>query len=190
MKKLIILISGRGSNMLAISENIKKGVLQNVCSIQAVFSNNEDAAGLAAAEEQGIATHCIASGGKKRSTYNAQLLEWLREQNPDYIVLAGYMRVLPEEITRAFPRRIINIHPADTALHQGLHAYEWAWENRMNATCITVHYVDEGLDTGQVIGKREVDLRGASNLEEVEKRGLAVEHIFYSECLRKVLLKA
>lgn len=175
--------------MLAIVRSIEQGVLQDACRIQAVFSNNTDAAGLGAAEEQGIATHCIASKGKKRSTYNAQLLQWLLEQNPDYIVLAGYMRVLPAEITRAFPRRIINIHPADTALHQGLHAYDWAWEHKMPSTCITVHYVDEGLDTGQVIGKREVDLRGASSLEEVEQRGLAVEHRFYSECLKQVFLQ-
>jgi phosphoribosylglycinamide formyltransferase-1 len=172
--------------MLAIARNVQQGILQDVCRIQTVFSNNTDAAGLTVAAELGIATHCIASKGKKRSTYNTMLLEWLQEQNPDYIVLAGYMRVLPAEITRAFPHRIINIHPADTAQHQGLHAYDWAWENKLSSTCITVHYVDEGLDTGQVIGKREVDLRGASSLEEVERRGLAVEHSFYSQCLKQV----
>ncbi len=185
-KNIIILISGRGSNMLAIAGNVKQGILQDACTIQAVFSNKADAPGLVAAEQQGIATHCISSKGKKRRTYDTLLLDWLTAQNPDFIVLAGYMRVLPAEIIRAFPHRIINIHPADTALHQGLHGYEWAWKNRLASTCITVHFVDEGLDTGQVIGKKTVDLQDASSLEEVESRGLAVEHSFYSICLKQV----
>ena len=105
---------------------------------------------------------------------------------PDYVILAGYMKIIPPEIIKLFPKRIINIHPADTALHRGLHGYKWAFENNLKKTKITVHFVDEGLDTGEVIAKADVDLQGASSLKEVEKRGLAVEHKFYSECLKKI----
>lgn len=180
------MISGRGSNMLAIGRNVIDGNLKGLCEIQTVFSNDENAKGLIAADELGLVTHFINSKGKKRSTYNSLLLEWLKVENPDFIVLAGYMRIVPAEIIQAFPHRIINIHPADTSKHQGLHGYDWAWENRLESTKVTVHYVDEGLDTGSVIAKREVDLKGATSLEEVETRGLAVEHKFYSECLKDV----
>jgi len=186
MKKIAILISGRGSNMKAIIRNTRSGNLKNICIIQAVFSNKENAAGLQKAKEYGISTKVIESKGKKRSMYNKLLFEYLDELNPDYIILAGYMKIVSSEIVQKFPNRIINIHPADTALHQGLHGYEWAFENKMESTKITVHFVDEGLDTGSVIGQREVDLKGATTLEEVERRGLAVEHVFYSECLKKI----
>lgn len=181
------MISGRGSNMLAIARNVNSGCLKDVGKIQTVFSNKTEAKGLAKAAELGIHSHCIPSRGKKRKTYNSLLLDWLEAENPDFIVLAGYMIILPEEIIRAFPKKIINIHPADTKQHQGLHGYEWAWENKLNKTRITVHYVNEGLDTGQIIDQREVDLTGCNSLEDVEERGLRVEHKFYSECLKRVL---
>ena len=187
MKKIIIMISGRGSNMLAIAKETKFGKLKEICEIQAVFSNREDAVGLQKASELGILTHVIASKGNKRTCYNSLLLDWLRSQNPDYIILAGYMKILSPEIIREFPGRIINIHPADTAEHQGLHGYEWAWENKLETTKVTVHFVDEGLDTGEIIGQKTVDLIDVNSLEDVEKRGLKAEHEFYSECLRKVL---
>ena len=181
------MISGRGSNMLAIARNVQSGNLNGICKIQTVLSNIEDAAGLQIAEEIGILTHVIVSKGKKRRTYNSLLLGWLKLHNPDYIILAGYMKILSPEIIREFPRRIINIHPADTNQHQGLHGYDWAWENKLSETKVTVHYVDKGLDTGEIIGQKTVDLIGVENLEEVEHRGLKVEHEFYSECLKKVI---
>ena len=187
MKKIIIMISGRGSNMLAIVRNVQSGILQDVCEIQAVISNNPEAAGLQKASDIGIPTHVIASLGKKRKTYDSLLLDWLRSMNPDYIVLAGYMKILSPEIIREFPRRIINIHPADTSKHQGLHGYDWAWDKKLPETKVTVHYVDEGLDTGEIIGQITVDLKRVKSLEEVEERGLKVEHKFYSECLKKII---
>ena len=186
MKKIVILISGRGSNMEAIIRNVQSGILKDVCSIQSVFSNNKNAAGLQKAMESCIPTHVITSKGKKRTAYNAMLMDWLKQQNPYFIVLAGYMKILTPEIIREFPQKIINIHPADTSLHQGLHGYDWAYENQLKTTSITVHYVDEGLDTGEVIGKREVDLSECKTIEEVEQKGLKVEHEFYSECLNKI----
>ena len=106
--------------------------------------------------------------------------------NPDYLILAGYMKIIPQEIIQKFQNKIINIHPADTSLHQGLDGYKWAFENRLDFTKVTVHFVDEGLDTGKVIGKKVVDLRDVKTLSDVEKRGLETEHKFYSECLKKI----
>ena len=186
MKSIIILISGRGSNMLAIANNVQSGILKNICTIQSVFSNKSSSAGLHKAEEFGIPTYVIVSKGKRRRTYNAQLLVWLKQQNPDFIILAGYLKILSPEFIREFPKKIINIHPADTLQHQGLHGYDWAFENKLITTKITVHYVDEGLDTGKVIGKKDVDISDCKTIEEVEQKGLNVEHEFYSECLHKV----
>ena len=99
------------------------------------------------------------------------------------------MRILSPQVVRRYAGRVVNIHPADTAQHQGLHGYRWAWDKRLPSTAVTVHLVDEGLDTGPVLAKKTVDLRGARNLEEVEARGLAVEHRFYSQVLRELFLK-
>ncbi len=186
-KKIIIMISGRGSNMKAIVQNVQNGILKELCDVIVVFSNKINAPGLEIAESFGLNTKVIESKGKKRSTYNALLYEYLNSLDPDYIILAGYMKIISSDVVQRFRNRIINIHPADTALHQGLHGYEWAFENKLEKTKITVHFVDEELDTGQVIAKREVDLRGAETLEQIERRGLAVEHRFYSECLREIL---
>lgn len=186
-KKIIIMISGRGSNMKAIVQNVQNGILKELCDVIVVFSNKINAPGLEIAESFGLNTKVIESKGKKRSTYNALLYEYLNSLDPDYIILAGYMKIISSDVVQRFRNRIINIHPADTALHQGLHGYEWAFENKLEKTKITVHFIDEELDTGQVIAKREVDLRGAETLEQIERRGLAVEHRFYSECLREIL---
>ena len=186
-KKIIILISGRGSNMQAITENVKDGILKDYCEILEVFSNKKNAPGIEIAKDYGLRTYIIESKGKKRKTYNSLLLEHLKEKKPDYIILAGYMKIIAPEIVQEFPNRIINIHPADTSLHQGLHGYEWAFENKLKTTKVTVHFVDEGLDTGKVIGKKVVDISDCNSIEEVEQEGLKVEHRFYSECLRELL---
>ncbi|MBN2433852.1 MAG: phosphoribosylglycinamide formyltransferase [Spirochaetes bacterium] len=186
MKNIVIFISGRGSNMEAILNNIESGVLKGVCNVLCVVSNRADAAGLDTARSYGVKTAVVISRGISPEKYNNNLSELIDEYNPDYIVLAGYMKILDPDFVKRYPKRIINIHPADTSAHQGLHAYEWAFENRLKESFITVHYVDEGVDTGEVIGKASVDMGGADSLEEYEKRGLAVEHSFYSEMLKKV----
>lgn len=187
MKKIAIFISGRGSNMEAIAREAQTGILQGVAEVVLVFSNNADAVGLQIAHQLGIPTLCIPSDGKKRLAFDNDVITALRNYVIDYIVLAGYMRVLSPAFIQAFPNRIVNIHPADTRQHQGLHAYEWAWQNRLERTFITVHYVNEGVDTGDILAQYPVDLAGCQTLEEVEKRGLAVEHRAYSETLAKLL---
>lgn len=186
-KRLAILLSGRGSNMLALAESLRHGVLREVAEVAVVFSNDPAAPGLEAAAALGLPTASLASKGRKRESFDQEVVAILQGYQPDYVVLAGYMRVLSPTFVRAFAGRIVNIHPADTHQHQGLHAYEWAFDNRLAETKITVHLVDEGLDTGPILAQRVVNLVGADTLAEVQRRGLAVEHILYAETLAGLL---
>ncbi|WP_345108735.1 phosphoribosylglycinamide formyltransferase [Hymenobacter algoricola] len=187
--RVAILLSGRGSNMVALVEAVQKGILQDLAAVAVVFSNKPAAPGLATAAALGCATASLASQGKKRAEFDAEVVELLNRYAPDYIVLAGYMRILSPTFIRAFAGRILNIHPADTHQHQGLHAYEWAFDNQLPETKITVHLVDEGLDTGPILAQQAVDLRGAATLAEVERRGLAVEHQLYAATLAELIEK-
>jgi phosphoribosylglycinamide formyltransferase-1 len=172
--------------MEAIVKNIQSGILRDCCEVVLVFANKKDARGLKIAEEMGVHIECIESKGKKREGFDREIVALLKPFNLDYIVLAGYMRIISPGLIDQYKDKIINIHPADTALYQGAHAYEWAFENTLETTKITVHLIDEGVDTGPVLEQQEVDLKGAKSLEDVEQRGLRVEHKFYSEVLEKV----
>jgi phosphoribosylglycinamide formyltransferase-1 len=185
-KRIMIFISGRGSNMEAIVKNAQTGILKDCCEIVLVFANKKEARGLEIARQLGIKTAYLESKGKQREDFDREIVTLLKPYQPDYLVFAGYMRVISPVLIEPYRNRIINIHPADTALYQGAHGYEWAFENKLESTEITVHLVDEGVDTGKVLAQREVDLRGAISLEEIEQRGLKVEHAFYSEVLKKV----
>ena len=186
--RLAILLSGRGSNMLALLEATKTGVLQGLAEVVVVFSNKPDAFGLEAAAALGCPVASLLSQGRKRETFDADAAQLLQQYQPDWVVLAGYMRILSPAFIQPFAGRIINIHPADTHQHQGLHAYEWAFDNKLSETKITVHLVDEGLDTGPILAQQTVDLRGADTLAEVERRGLAVEHEVYAETLKHLIM--
>ena len=186
--RLAILLSGRGSNMLALLEATKTGVLQGLAEVVVVFSNKPDAFGLEAAAALGCPVASLPSQGRKRETFDADAAQLLQQYQPDWVVLAGYMRILSPAFIQPFAGRIINIHPADTHQHQGLHAYEWAFDNKLSETKITVHLVDEGLDTGPILAQQTVDLRGADTLAEVERRGLAVEHEVYAETLKHLIM--
>ena len=188
--RLAILLSGRGSNMLALAEAVRAGVLRGVAEIAVVFSNDPAAPGLESAAALGLPTASLPSKGRKRESFDLEVVAKLKTYQPDYVVLAGYMRVLSPAFVRAFAGRIVNIHPADTHQHQGLHAYEWAFDNRLPETKITVHLVDEGLDTGPVLAQQVVNLVGADTLAEVQRRGLAVEHKLYAETLANLLMAA
>ena len=185
--RVAILISGRGSNMVALAESVRNGVLAGRCEIAAVVASRPGAPGLARAREMGLAAFALDGRGMAKDAYDDALLAVLENGRADVVVLAGYMRILSPRVVERYRGRILNIHPADTAQHQGLHGYEWAFERRLPATKITVHLVDEGLDTGAVLEQRDVDLRGADTLEEVERCGLAVEHELYPEALKTFL---
>lgn len=183
-KKIVIFISGRGSNMEAILKECKNGILKDIAEPVLVFSDKKDSKGLQTAKKFGIETKSISAKGKKRQEFDNEVIDLLSKYDFDYIVLAGFMRILSDVFVKKYSGKIINIHPADTNLHQGLHAYKWAFKNKMQTTKITVHYVNEGVDSGKIIAQTEVNLKGANTLEEVEKRGLTVEHQFYSETLK------
>lgn len=188
MKKyrIAIFISGRGSNMEIIVRNVQHGILADCCEVALVFANTAEARGLQVAADLGIPTASIESEGKKREAFDQEVVTLLETYKPDYLVLAGYMRIISAPLLERYPNRIINIHPADTAAYQGAHAYQWAFENKLETTKITVHLIDAGTDTGPVLAQRDVDLRGAQSLAEVEQRGLQVEHQFYSDVLHKI----
>ncbi|MDB5233940.1 MAG: purN [Hymenobacter sp.] len=187
--RLAILLSGRGSNMLALVEATKTGSLQGLAEVAVVFSNKPDAPGLVSAAALGCPTAVLPSQGRQRQAFDAEAAALLQQYRPDFVVLAGYMRILSSAFIQPFTGRILNIHPADTHQHQGLHAYEWAFENRLQETKITVHLVDEGLDTGPILAQQTVDLRGADTLAEVERRGLTVEHKLYAQTLAELISK-
>ncbi len=187
MKRIGVLASGRGSNLGAILEATRSGILRDLCKIHVVASDREGSGALDLARAQGVPARALPVAGRPRRVWDQALVELLEPYALDYLVLAGFMRILSEVVILRYPGRIVNIHPADTRLHQGLHGYAWAFEQRLPSTKVTVHLVDAGLDTGPVLLQREVDLRGADSLAEVERRGLAVEHAAYSEALRDLL---
>ncbi len=172
--------------MKAILENVKSGNLKDCCEVAIVFSNNKEAMGLETAKKMGFDTICIESKGKKRTQFDKEVIKQLEPYHIEYIVLAGYMRILSPVFISRYKNRIINIHPADTTLYQGMHGYDWAFENKLKTTKITIHIVDEGVDTGKIIAQKEIDLRGAKSLEDIESIGLKAEHQFYSEVLEKI----
>lgn len=175
--------------MQAIVKACQEGILKDWIEIILVFANKENAAGLDKAKAMNIPTKSINDKGFKRTTYDEKVLAILKEYEIDYIVLAGYMRILSAKFIEAYPQKIINIHPADTKLHQGLNAYKWAFETNRNETKITVHFVDEGVDTGNIIAQKKVDLKDINTLDKIEQKGLAVEHTFYSEVLLQIAKK-
>ena len=183
--KAAILISGRGSNMEAIIKNTHEGKLKGVCEIALVLSNKPEVPGLHKAELLGIETKVIASKGKTRTVFDTSVVQLLKIYSIDYVILAGYDRILSPLFVSAFKNRIINIHPADTNAYQGLHGYQWAFENHLKETKITVHLVDEGVDTGRILAQRTIDISGCATLEEIEQLGLQTENVFYSEVLEK-----
>jgi phosphoribosylamine---glycine ligase len=187
-KRIAILFSGTGTNMVALLRSMMSGPLQGLATPCLLLSNQAGANGIAAAHELGQGVALLPSKGVNAAEYDDQLAQRLVEATPDYILLAGFMKILGPKVISRFTRRILNIHPADTRAHQGLRGYEWAFEQQLAETAITVHYVDIGVDTGEVVSVSRVDLTGAASIAEVKARGRAVEHECYSRTLRNLLL--
>lgn len=186
MKKIVIFISGRGSNMQAIVESSRSGKLRGLCEILAVVSDRESAGGIEIARKLGIPVACILSKGKTREAFEKQIISFLEPMSPDYLVLAGFRRIISPLLIRHFRDRILNIHPADPARFRGLNGYQWAFENKMERTTVTVHLVEEGVDTGRIIAQQDVHLEGLITLQDVEAAGLRAEHEFYPRVLAEL----
>ncbi|MDD5263299.1 MAG: phosphoribosylglycinamide formyltransferase [Candidatus Bipolaricaulis sp.] len=185
MRRVAVLISGRGTNLERIVAEVRDGCLSGVCAVVVVVSNRPEAGGLEVARRAGIPTRVVPSSGLDGEAYGRRLLEALGPWKLDAVVLAGFMRVLSAEVVERFRNRIVNIHPADTAEYQGMDGYGWAFERGLSETKVTVHLVDEGVDTGRVLAQETVSLQGATTLDDVRRRGLDVEHDLYSRALRR-----
>ena len=175
--------------MGSIIRNTQNGCLKEICEITGVVSDKAGVPGITKARTMGVPCFVLESTGKPRETFDHELVSFLKPLAVDYIILAGFNRILSQVLINEYKGRIINIHPADSRIYKGLHGYQWAFENHLKKTKITVHFVDEGVDTGQIIDQRDVDLAGCSSIEAVEQRGLAIENIFYSEVLEKYFRK-
>jgi phosphoribosylglycinamide formyltransferase-1 len=185
MKKLGILLSGRGSNFEAIADNIAKGTLD--AEIAVVISNLADAPGISSARARGLPALVIPSAGKKREQHDAEVMAALQQAKVDLICLAGYMRLLSPEFVRRFPQRILNIHPSLLPAFPGLHAQQKALDYGVKITGCTVHFVDEDLDHGPIIVQRAVPVLNNDTEETLSARILEQEHIAYTEAIKKVL---
>jgi phosphoribosylglycinamide formyltransferase-1 len=183
--RLGLLLSGRGSNFLAIAESIRSGRLKGV-QIAVVISNVADAAGLQAARDLGLPTAVFISKGRKRAEHDADLIACLRAHCVDLICLAGYMRLLSPEFVAAFPNRILNIHPSLLPAFLGLDAQHQAFEHGVKVTGCTVHFVDEHLDHGVIVVQRAIPVLETDDAHTLAARILAEEHIAYSEAIALV----
>ena len=183
--RLGILLSGRGSNFLAIARNIREGKLPNV-EIAVVISNVADAPGLAAARDLGLATALYVSKGRPRADHDADLIACLREHKVNLVCLAGYMRLLSPGFIAAFPNRILNIHPSLLPAFPGLDAQQQAFDYGVKVAGCTVHLVDEHLDHGAIILQRAIPVLESDDAHSLAGRILAEEHIAYSEAIARV----
>ena len=183
MINIAVFISGRGSNFLALLKNIEKGVLKN-CRIAVVFSNNPNAKGLEYAAKAGIKTIVIPSKNRSdRVEYDKEIINALSEYNVDLICLAGYMRIVTEELVEAYKNKIINIHPALLPSFPGLHAQKQALDYGVKVSGCTVHFVDGGMDTGPIILQKTVPVYDNDTEDTLSARILEQEHTAYSEAL-------
>jgi len=179
------LLSGRGSNFIAIYEAIQRGDLD--ATICCVISNLADASGLAKAREFGLNTHCLPSIDVQRKEYDRRLVEILQPYDPALVCLAGFMRILSPVMIRAFPLRILNIHPALLPSFPGLHAQRQALQHGVKISGCTVHFADEGVDTGPIILQRAVEVMEGDDEESLSARILEQEHKSYWRAIDKVL---
>lgn len=185
MRKLGILLSGRGSNFEAIASNVQSGVLD--ADIAVVISNRESAAGLETARKLGLNAVCIPARGMDRVAYDRLLISELRNSGVELVILAGYMRLLSSEFIQAFPGRILNIHPSLLPAFPGLDAQHQAWEHGVRYSGCTVHFVDEDLDAGPIIEQAVVPVEESDTAETLSARILEQEHRIYTEAIRLVL---
>jgi phosphoribosylglycinamide formyltransferase-1 len=183
--RLGVLLSGRGSNFLAIAESIRSGRLQCV-EIAVVIANVAEAPGLEAARNLGLPTALFVSKGRKRDEHDADVTACLKAHHVDLVILAGYMRLLSPEFIAAFHNRILNIHPSLLPAFPGLDAQTQAFDYGVKVAGCTVHFVDEELDHGAIVLQRAIPVLESDDAHSLAERILAEEHIAYSEAIARV----
>jgi phosphoribosylglycinamide formyltransferase-1 len=186
MKNLGILLSGRGSNFIAIADSIASGSIPDA-RIAIVISNRSDAPGLVTARHRGLVALAVPSKGKSREEHDREVASALVEKQVDLICLAGYMRLLSPWFVQQFPGKILNIHPSLLPSFPGLEAQQQAFAYGVKITGCTVHFVDEELDHGAIIVQKTVSVLDSDDEHTLASRILAQEHIAYSEAIRIVM---
>jgi phosphoribosylglycinamide formyltransferase-1 len=185
MKRLGILLSGRGSNFEAIADNVAAGTID--ATIAVVISNRAEARGLEIARERGLNAVAVPSKGLEREAYDRLLISELRKHGVDLVCLAGFMRLLSAHFVREFPQRILNIHPSLLPAFPGLDAQHQAIEHGVKISGCTVHFVDEYLDAGPIVVQAAVPVLDQDTAETLSARILKEEHRIYSEAIRVVV---
>ena len=186
MKNLGILLSGRGSNFVAIADSIDAGKIPGA-RIALVISNRPDAPGIETARKRELPTLVILSKGKDRETHDREVVAALKQHEVDLICLAGYMRLLSPWFVQQFPRRILNIHPALLPSFPGLEAQQQAYAYGVKVSGCTVHFVDEELDHGAIIVQKTVPVLDTDDEHTLAARILEQEHMAYTEAINIVL---
>ena len=184
--KIGVLISGRGSNMLALADAVGGGRIPGA-EIAVVLSDKTEAAGLALARERGIEALAVPRGGRTREEHEAEIIEALRARGVSLVCLAGSMRLLSPAFVAAFRGRILNIHPSLLPAFPGLDAQRQATEHGVKVSGCTVHFVDETLDGGPIVVQRTVPVSDSDTAETLSARILIEEHRAYAEGLALVV---
>lgn len=188
-----VLVSGRGSNLRAILEAVANGSLN--ANIVCIISNNADAPALQIGTEFGVPAHAVASRGKKRVEHETEVLACLSQYKIDFLVLAGYMRVLTPHFLKPFYDseagiyRVINIHPSILPAFPGAAGYDEAFNYGVRLSGVTVHLVDEQVDHGPILAQETFPRLAEDTLETFKQRGLAVEHRLYPQVLQQIALE-
>jgi phosphoribosylglycinamide formyltransferase 1 len=188
MHSLGILLSGRGSNFIAIADSIDAGRIPDA-RIAVVISNKADAPGIAIARQRGLTALVIPSKGKPREEHDREVVGALKQHGVELICLAGYMRLLSPWFVQQFPRRILNIHPSLLPAFPGLEAQEQAFAYGVRVSGCTVHFVDEELDHGAIIVQKAVPVLDGDDEHSLAARILQQEHLAYTEAINIVLKK-
>jgi phosphoribosylglycinamide formyltransferase-1 len=184
--KIGILISGRGSNMVALVDAVKSGEIPN-SEVAVVISDRPNALGLEKARERGVETVVIERKGRTREEHDAEIIAELRKRGVELVCLAGYMRLLSPSFIRSFPDRIVNIHPSLLPAYPGLDVHERVLAAGEKVSGCTVHYVNEDLDAGPIILQRSVEVKNGDTVEFLSARILEEEHVAYVEAVRKIV---
>ena len=186
MKSIGILLSGRGSNFVAIADSIDAGRIANA-RIAVVISNKADAPGIAIARQRGLNAVVIPSQGKPREEHDREVVAALVRNKVDLVCLAGYMRLLSAWFVQQFLRKILNIHPSLLPAFPGLEAQEQAFAYGVKVSGCTVHFVDEELDHGAIIVQKTVPVLDSDDEHSLASRILEQEHVAYTEAINMVL---
>src|SRR5450631_2731533 len=186
MHSLGILLSGRGSNFVAIADSIDAGRIPDT-RIAVVIANKADAPGIATARQRGLETAVIPSKGKPREEHDREVVAALQQHKVDLVCLAGYMRLLSPWFVQQFPRRILNIHPSLLPAFPGLEGQEQAFAYGVKVSGCTVHFVDEELDHGAIIVQKTVAVLDSDDEHTLSARILEQEHLAYTEAINTVL---